>query len=346
MYVFTGKLGQFRPNQQSAPKYNLMLFGIAGASKSAFINSALTLLSPDYPVIHSASVGGGEHHNSRKLARFELPGVRATLWDTWGLTPNTYHNGDLQWLLEGVLPLGWDMDWVYDQQRDQVERAAGTRDSRAQHAVLFFIPHSSLDKRDETDLIRSTFDQVKHLNPMLLVTRTDEVDTTIRRSPDRPSTAIIQLKHKASRVLNIPVNRIFTTVNYTMERQKTFAIDRNTYEILDTALGIAEQNYIAKYSQQSLRSSSLRPETTTSRSAAPAAVAHSPSPLRQAPIIDLTQSAPPPSTNASRLLTSRDHSRQPDLSLKPSPKPKFKPDHRPKPQFVPTLVGTPSLQKK
>eukprot|EP01087_Luapelamoeba_hula_P016417 TRINITY_DN5050_c0_g1_i5.p1 TRINITY_DN5050_c0_g1~~TRINITY_DN5050_c0_g1_i5.p1 ORF type:complete len:456 (-),score=40.84 TRINITY_DN5050_c0_g1_i5:159-1424(-) len=317
MYIFTGKLDTLRPYHPSAPKYNLLLFGISGASKSSFMNSVLTLLSRDFQPIHRVGVGGGTHHNSRQLARVDLQGVPVSLWDTWGLTPYTYHNGDLQLLLDGTLPSGWDMDHVCDEHREQLEHNEGTRDSRAQHAVLFFIPHSSLDKQDgdETDLIKDTFGQVKHLNPLLLLTRTDEIDVNIRRSPNNPSNTITQLKHQASQLLNIPVNRIFTTVNYTTEREKTFAIDRNTYEILHTALNIAEQNYINKYRASSVRSPSLPQQTTTTR-----------------------YSPPAQPTITSRITTLGSQPKpQPDLSLKPNPKPKFKPDHRPKPQAVPTL---------
>eukprot|EP01087_Luapelamoeba_hula_P016418 TRINITY_DN5050_c0_g1_i6.p1 TRINITY_DN5050_c0_g1~~TRINITY_DN5050_c0_g1_i6.p1 ORF type:complete len:437 (-),score=41.78 TRINITY_DN5050_c0_g1_i6:21-1331(-) len=317
MYIFTGKLDTLRPYHPSAPKYNLLLFGISGASKSSFMNSVLTLLSRDFQPIHRVGVGGGTHHNSRQLARVDLQGVPVSLWDTWGLTPYTYHNGDLQLLLDGRLPSGWDMDNVYDQHRNRLEREASSRDSRVQHAVLFFIPQSSLDKRDETDLIKDTFGQVKHLNPLLLLTRTDEIDVNIRRSPNNPSNTITQLKHQASQLLNIPVNRIFTTVNYTTEREKTFAIDRNTYEILHTALNIAEQNYINKYRASSVQSPSLPSQTTTTRS---------PSPPAQPTItsrITALGSQPKP---------------QPDLSLKPNPKPKFKPDHRPKLEAIVDLM--------
>eukprot|EP01087_Luapelamoeba_hula_P015406 TRINITY_DN45_c0_g1_i1.p1 TRINITY_DN45_c0_g1~~TRINITY_DN45_c0_g1_i1.p1 ORF type:complete len:420 (+),score=73.50 TRINITY_DN45_c0_g1_i1:41-1261(+) len=284
MYIFTGKLNQLRPYHQSAPHYNIVLFGIAGASKSSFMNSILALLSTENQLVHRAAVGGGEHHNSRKLAKFDLDdGIPVTLWDTWGLTPTTYTSGDLQLLLDGDLPSGWDMDFVYDQFREQLERNAGTKDSRAQHAVLFFIPHSSLDKQDETDLIKSTFDQVKHLNPILLLTRADEVDGSIRAAPHKPSADIIELKNQASRVLNIPFNRIFTTINYTTEKHKTFPIDRNTYEILETAIGIAEQNYINKYPQPQQRRPVPQTTTTSHASASTSTTVSSPSVTSVAP---------------------------------------------------------------
>eukprot|EP01087_Luapelamoeba_hula_P000877 TRINITY_DN10641_c0_g1_i3.p1 TRINITY_DN10641_c0_g1~~TRINITY_DN10641_c0_g1_i3.p1 ORF type:complete len:302 (-),score=34.21 TRINITY_DN10641_c0_g1_i3:391-1296(-) len=176
MSFFTRRLSKYQPYHFAAPRFNVVLFGIAGASKSSFVNSALTLLSSDCnALIHRAGVGGSEHHNTHKLAKFDLEGTHMTLWDTWGLTPTTYTSGDLQLLLQGALPNGWDMhDDIGDRpqpgcQQSVHESHQSIRDSRAPHAVLFFIPHGALDKQDETDLIKTAFHQVERMCLLLLL---------------------------------------------------------------------------------------------------------------------------------------------------------------------------------
>ncbi len=65
--------------------------GPAGAGKSSFVQTLLTLLSCDvHPKTNQCKVGGGAMHCTTALRSFKLERINARLWDTWGLTEETY----------------------------------------------------------------------------------------------------------------------------------------------------------------------------------------------------------------------------------------------------------------
>ena len=110
---FIGKLKQFKPNPSSgSPRLNILLFGLAGATKSSFVNSVLTLLNDKDTVgmVHTAVSGGGSDHVTTKLNRFDLPGTDIALWDCWGLTGKTFKGNELQMILQ-----------VSEKQREDIE---------------------------------------------------------------------------------------------------------------------------------------------------------------------------------------------------------------------------------
>eukprot|EP01087_Luapelamoeba_hula_P000024 TRINITY_DN10013_c0_g2_i2.p1 TRINITY_DN10013_c0_g2~~TRINITY_DN10013_c0_g2_i2.p1 ORF type:complete len:385 (-),score=44.77 TRINITY_DN10013_c0_g2_i2:6-1160(-) len=260
MVVFAGKLSGYNPRNEDVPHYNILLFGLAGAAKSSFVNSATTCLSETSKVVHCAAVGGSSSHVSSKLARYILPGVKVALWDTWGLTMNTYQDGIMSCILEGQLPSNWDMTMTYDANNNVLEQHQSSRDSRIPHAVLFFITHSALDAQDQTEMIARNYRTVQHLTPLVLITKVDEVDSDIRDHPLDPSPTCHAIRRKAADVLKTSIQHVHLLVNYQSEHHKNFEIDRGIYKILELVVGYAVRNY---------HQASSRPSPVSSPSAKP-----------------------------------------------------------------------------
>jgi len=127
--------------------FNVLLFGLAGSGKSSFINSVWTLLSPENSVSTVAAYGGGTSHSTKQLIAYTLPNTRITLWDTWGLAPDTYQQSELESILSGELPSGWEMQRAVSDITNQqfLQELWSSKHKRRIHSVIFFFPQSLMD---------------------------------------------------------------------------------------------------------------------------------------------------------------------------------------------------------
>jgi hypothetical protein len=64
------------------------------------------------------------------------------LWDTWGLTPETFQEGELEAIIQGELPTGWHKDVSIKEGKKLLETIADSKGKRAIHAVIFFVPQA------------------------------------------------------------------------------------------------------------------------------------------------------------------------------------------------------------
>jgi septin family protein len=137
------------PKRTEATELNILLFGLAGATKSSFVNSIFTMLSKDDRIQSIAAAGGSIKHVTGQLGRYRLgdkhEGLKLNLWDTWGLTPDTFQEGELEAIIKGELPPGWDKDVSIVEGKELLEKFADSRGKRAIHAVIFFVPQSVFD---------------------------------------------------------------------------------------------------------------------------------------------------------------------------------------------------------
>jgi len=224
---------------------NILLFGLAGATKSSFVNSILTLLSREMKIINSAAYGGGDRHATTSFGRYRLsnaiPKLKVNLWDTWGLTPKTYQGNELEDIIGGRIPNGFKMLEAVDGCADKIKLYSGTAESRRIDCVLFFIPQGALTDPSQEPIRRAIgffFAKFVHngYNPMLMLTRVDEINESVRQNTSQVYKELEELKDKASKLLNIPPLSIFYNVNYVKEIEKTFEIDRLNFLILDEAI--------------------------------------------------------------------------------------------------------------
>lgn len=248
MGEFTGTLRELFPKGSeflgTPERFNILVFGIAGATKTSFINAAKTLLADDGTVKHELRAGGSVAHNTKELVKVPLDGTSVALWDTWGLTNRNYTGEELQCFLNGDLPSGWNMDLRLVDQMEALRFGAATRWKRRMHSVLFFMPQAALmdaNLEQQRELIRQNFQCISDhgMNPILVVSLVDELDKSIRNDPSSPSKMITDVMDRASLELNIPRNRIKFCLNYTNETKPNAKIGRNTLEILALAVQAA-----------------------------------------------------------------------------------------------------------
>jgi len=248
MSDFCGKIHEMAPPKGStSPRINILLFGLAGATKSSFLNSVYTLLNPNQTeLIQKAVAGGATDHVTVKLQKHELPKTNITLWDCWGLTTKTFKGNEMELILDGRLPNNWEMGEKLEEKADFIAQGAETAFKRQIHGVLFFIPQASLSDPNASSarqLTKQNFQSMvsKDYNPILLLTRVDEVNKQVRENPTGTYPDLISLKQKAANTLNIAGNRVLYNVNYVDEQKRNFALDKGTYKVLYQVVQFAYQ---------------------------------------------------------------------------------------------------------
>lgn len=251
---FIGGLKKYRPTAGArAESTNILFFGPAGAGKSSFMTSMISLLSPGDDVQQGVCpIGATSEHGTTTLRRYPVPELHVNLWDTWGLTPNTYTGGELAAIVEGSIPNGWEMGTAFSERPGEINRARATATTRRMHAVLVFLPCASL--RDDTEMasLRVLLNDVKKsgLSPIFLLARADEQvkpenQANFRNNPNATGHAELEaLKKLAVSKINVQMARIHYAVPYCAELKKTFEIDRLLFKILELALKSAD-SYMA-----------------------------------------------------------------------------------------------------
>ena len=238
------------PPGSGSDRINILLFGTPGSSKSSFVNSILTLLHPTHNRVERAPTGGASKHVTRSLQRYNIEdefGLSINFWDSWGLTPESYKNWQLEEIMFGHLPSGWEMTDNID---DNIliltsKQAVATRSARKIHGVLFFVSIYALD--DSLNIIKQNYSklQIFGMDPLVILTKLDEICPKIREDPTNANLdEVNELKVKASQMLDIAPNKIFVGINYTNERGKVFNIDKANAIILKEIMRISMQQFI------------------------------------------------------------------------------------------------------
>ncbi|KAJ4458392.1 hypothetical protein PAPYR_5949 [Paratrimastix pyriformis] len=246
-------------------KLNILVFGIAGAGKSSLINGFATILSK-HPndIVQPMIVLGGVDHATRSLKRLRFGEEGRTfnfnLWDTWGLTAETWNSMDLKRVMEGQFPENWEMSRRDAESVGQLVQGEATRHLRAPNAVIFVIPAADLGETvdaSQVEMIRSTFAKLREHNPLLVVTKVDEIVPAFRANPwlDRhdpsamaiarpgdPSAQLAALRQAASVRTGAPPDRIFLVCNYLQETRRCLNIELPLMAVMHEALLQAYSN--------------------------------------------------------------------------------------------------------
>jgi len=224
------------------------MFGWSGSTKSSFVNSVFTLLH-DSDIKQPAIVGGGMDHTTTALSKFTLKQndseLRISLWDTWGLTYQTYKGDEVKLLLHGMLPEEWEMKEILINHQAEIKQQEDTKVQREIHSILFFFPQAALtdpNMEKQRKTIQQTFQELisNRYNPILVLTRVDEASKTVRDNPLGTHKEVEDLREKAHQLLKIPPMNITYCVNYTVQDVKNFEIDRGTFRILQKAVNFAK----------------------------------------------------------------------------------------------------------
>ena len=141
--------GLFAPHM-SEPVKNILLFGLAGSTKSSYINSCFTALG-EHVVHNIAASGGHADYVTTEYRPYRLIGgsdgqaqSMVRLWDTWGLAYDNYKAVIFKSMLHGHVKSGTQMGAKLFNDFDFAP-ADKNVEARRIHAVIFFIPAAELD---------------------------------------------------------------------------------------------------------------------------------------------------------------------------------------------------------
>lgn len=238
-------------------KFNFLLFGVMGSGKTSFFNSIVAMLSPEDSgealPLAEPTCGGGDHA-TLKLRCLDIEGMPLRGWDTKGASPDNYERHELEAIMKGVLPPGWDIDRSIDSsmlaEGDVATEAA--RYSRMPHAAVFMLQHDVFDDTESEFMqkLRGQFQKIVHLgiNPIVLVAKLDEavnedgdpLTSSIRKDPLAPNADKDSKLKAAARFFGIPEGNVYPCVNYLDASSKSFALDRNLFIILHRILSDAK----------------------------------------------------------------------------------------------------------
>ena len=238
----------FNPDDPAAvAKFNILLFGWAGAGKSSLLQSIMTLLTESREVLKNAvTVGGGQDHVTTDIRYTDLNkfGIHANLVDTWGMDGDNYTGKTLSMLCQGLLPSGWGMYQAMGQdEAAKIARGAATREQRQIHAVLFCLPHAMIESEADMANIAGQFQELvrQGINPIVLLSRIDEVVPEVRDDPLGTHDGVEMLRVAVAKRLMIPMSRVLPMVPYVDENQRDFDKDRLLFKTLSMALRHASE---------------------------------------------------------------------------------------------------------
>jgi len=164
-----------------------------------------------------------------------------------GSLKKNFNGKELEYILNGELPVNFDMSKVNEITKEFLDKGKATQESRRIHCVLFFLPQAVLSNPNQGNfrrLLTLNYEFIaKHakLNPLLVVTKVDEI-SDIRKNSSGPWPDLDKRKAEAARLLNIPPARVLYNINYLDEKRKNFHIDKMTYTIMREAI-ISAQTY-------------------------------------------------------------------------------------------------------
>jgi len=240
-HIFSTLNQGLRQKVPATARLNVLFAGPPGVGKSSMINTFLTAFSDRPDILSPSVVGGDAEHVTRCLSCFEVPNLRVSLYDMWGLTESIHKSNDLCELVNGKFPNGWHMA----QSRNVPDPVRALRDAtaafRRAHAVIFFLPIAALHDDSECVHLKKLFDALKgmDLEPLVLLARADLEDENVRVNPFGKYERIEQAKLRANELLDVPPRYFYPAVPYREERHRVFDLDRLAYHILEEALRTA-----------------------------------------------------------------------------------------------------------
>jgi len=247
---------------EGTTKRNILLFGLAGSSKSTFINSCYSLVS-SVPRQQIAKSGGHDVRVTSELQGYRLANLdtkqasRIFLWDVWGLEQDNYQGAEFEAVLQGKLERGWKM--AKPVAMDDLLKPIN--EDHKQHCVIFFVPVGELVNK-QSAMMKKTKDfchmAIKLDVPFVVaLTKVDTVVPAFRDNPDPNLQEVAQLVQQATKYFNVAENQVFPLINYWKETEKRFKLDRVIYRILFQAFKVAGDLSLSDY-QPKMRSFSSR----------------------------------------------------------------------------------------
>jgi len=245
LHKFTQKL--YREGK-IAPK-NILIFGLAGSTKSSFINSCYTLLGSSDEIQREVALSGGSDVRvTTDLKSYRLCDMNTMavtlyrIWDTWGLERENYASCEFEAIIQGRVSKNVTMDAPISRLGEY--HSLPVQADCVKNCIIFFIPAAELDVEDSDLLLKTkefmhTATKCK-TSSVLVITKMDTVVPTFRDLPNAKDAQVENRVRQAVNIFKIEQSRIFPLVNYQKETTKQFELDKLILKILLTAVSIAD----------------------------------------------------------------------------------------------------------
>jgi len=245
--------GSLYPKPGDDAVRNILIFGLAGSTKSSFINSAYSMLSKAVQ-LGIAQAGGKSDRVTVDLTPYKLidmdrdKATKYRIWDTWGLERDNYEACEFENIIHGKASPGWTMTDVSKMRLGDLCRIPA--DVRfVQNSLIFFVPMAEMDTQD-SELLLKTRDFMERatentISSILVLTKVDLVVPGFRENPSIKNDQIAARLNKACLFFSLSPARVFPLVNYYTNSTKNIEIDRLILKILLTSTNIADNHVLS-----------------------------------------------------------------------------------------------------
>jgi len=229
---------------QNVIKTNICILGGAGSGKSTLINSIASALNGRRTDWAHAQRGD---HVTYRLEKYPLPAnsgndSAAILWDVWGWDSVNYQQGEIQYLLDGMLPNCWTSDRPPMINSSGINTTPSINDSP--QVVIIVIPADQAHTKTYIDRLRefSKAAALRDIKIMLVLSKCDLYDPLITNAYDQlPNSQL--LATLVSKLFNEQLGiEIIPYIGYTFGDVNN-VMDYYSLRIINRALDLCEDYY-------------------------------------------------------------------------------------------------------
>jgi len=243
---FLGAMRKYKP-PGAKQKVNILIFGQAGSGKTTLIKTYFSMIKGRIVRGGGGPVGGGLDHASVTYRELKLTPT-ISIFDPWGATANNYGGHELELMLSGALPPGWEMEINVNVNDPQIVQRLKLKDNPNRIDAVFFTlsPQLVQDVEYLKKLKHWASEVAKYdpdMTPFLLLTKIDEINADLRNVPDLQDDLLQEKLGFISAETGIPETNIFSTLGYISERENNFLVDKLSHVTICEALNACNDRY-------------------------------------------------------------------------------------------------------
>eukprot|EP00743_Colponemidia_sp_Colp-15_P006749 GILK01007277.1.p1 GENE.GILK01007277.1~~GILK01007277.1.p1 ORF type:complete len:541 (-),score=68.60 GILK01007277.1:229-1851(-) len=264
---------------------NVLMFGGVGAGKSSFINSMCSLFEGE--IIQPARAEALTTSVTRRLMSYQVEvGRTLNFWDSMGWDDSSYMKGELNYILDGNLKEGTNLNDVI------TDRHPGFRHNppwtKRMHTVLFFVPGDMVSDQEYMSRLVNfkEYATTRELVPLVVLTKVDMLDPMVEEelaTVFRSNMVKDAVDHISSKT-GINKTQIMCLKNYSSEYVTSTVIDILLLEVIKRIL-INVKDFLRRLA----KNTDLERENTEARTHAPAPAPSAAPPASQAKKVNVEQ---------------------------------------------------------